>query len=164
MDIVFKEQADELGLSRYFTGLPCKNGHISERRTSDGDCIACRKSYRTRQSDVIAVRRRAYRKKPEVKARRKRPSKADNLRWKYGLTMEEYEHFIDLQENCCLICETLFNEDCWGCVDHCHETDTVRGILCNNCNTALGMMKENPTALRLMADYIEVSKQIINKA
>jgi hypothetical protein len=29
------------GLARYFTGLPCPHGHLSERRTIDGNCVEC---------------------------------------------------------------------------------------------------------------------------
>jgi len=41
MDIILRPEAREKQLSRYFTGKPCKHGHISERRTSSGDCIQC---------------------------------------------------------------------------------------------------------------------------
>lgn len=41
------------------------------------------------------------------------------------------------------------------CVDHNHETKEIRGFLCDSCNRALGFMKENPEALRQLADYIE---------
>lgn len=33
--------ATALGHPRYFTGKPCANGHISERRTQDGICLVC---------------------------------------------------------------------------------------------------------------------------
>ena len=36
-----KSQALSLGLDRYFTGKPCKNGHVSERRSSDNHCMSC---------------------------------------------------------------------------------------------------------------------------
>ena len=39
--VVTKKQAIKQGLKRYFTGLPCKDGHLSERKISSGDCIAC---------------------------------------------------------------------------------------------------------------------------
>lgn len=32
-----------LGEKRYFTGIPCKNGHIAERTTSNGSCLVCQK-------------------------------------------------------------------------------------------------------------------------
>lgn len=43
-------------------------------------------------------------------------------------------------------------------IDHCHETNTFRGILCAHCNFALGHAFDDATRLRLMANYIEQSK------
>lgn len=39
--ITTREQARARGLDRYYTGKPCKHGHITERRTSDSHCIEC---------------------------------------------------------------------------------------------------------------------------
>ncbi len=39
-----RAEAKALGLARYLTGLPCKRGHIVERRTGDGSCIDCSKA------------------------------------------------------------------------------------------------------------------------
>src|SRR5690554_4653718 len=41
MDIISKKEAKERGLKRYFTGVPCNRGHISERRVSNGICVKC---------------------------------------------------------------------------------------------------------------------------
>lgn len=41
MDIITKKQAKSEGLKRYFTGKPCKRGHIAERTTSSGTCVMC---------------------------------------------------------------------------------------------------------------------------
>lgn len=52
-----RAEAKELGMKRYFTGKPCKHGHVDERHTSSGQCIACarssqRKSYPNRASKL----------------------------------------------------------------------------------------------------------------
>jgi hypothetical protein len=44
MEIITRKQAQELLLEKYFTGKPCKNGHISERYTGGGVCIECQKT------------------------------------------------------------------------------------------------------------------------
>lgn len=41
MKIITRAEAKAAGLKRYFTGGPCKNGHISERTTTDGQCAVC---------------------------------------------------------------------------------------------------------------------------
>lgn len=45
MQIILKKEAIALGLKKYFTGKPCKHGHISERYVAGGDCICCHKIY-----------------------------------------------------------------------------------------------------------------------
>jgi hypothetical protein len=40
-------------------------------------------------------------------------------------------------------------------VDHCQLSMTVRGYICNPCNSAMGLAKHNPSLLRAMADYLE---------
>lgn len=62
----------------------------------------------------------------------------------YGITIEEYEETLILQGRCCKICkqhESGFKKSL--AVDHDHKTGKVRGLLCSNCNTALGLLKEN---------------------
>ena len=44
------------------------------------------------------------------------------------------------------------------CIDHCHTTNRVRGILCHNCNTALGLLKDNKQTLQNMIDYVNKHK------
>jgi hypothetical protein len=62
----------------------------------------------------------------------------------YGITPEEYEEILNLQGRCCKICnehESAFIKSL--AVDHDHKTGKVRGLLCSNCNTALGLLREN---------------------
>jgi hypothetical protein len=40
-------------------------------------------------------------------------------------------------------------------VDHSHETGAVRGLLCHNCNRALGLIHDDAAVLRRAAEYIE---------
>lgn len=56
---------------------------------------------------------------------------------------------------------------CWICraeprtrklaVDHCHKTEAIRGLLCSRCNYGLSLFRDNPTALRQAADYLETA-------
>ncbi|MFJ9597857.1 endonuclease VII domain-containing protein [Streptomyces virginiae] len=40
-------------------------------------------------------------------------------------------------------------------VDHCHKTGRVRGVLCFNCNTAIGKLGDDPDAARRVVSYLE---------
>lgn len=57
MDIIDKKHATEQGLTKYFTGKPCKHGHISARYIS-GHCIECSLEYRS--SDEQKDKRKQY--------------------------------------------------------------------------------------------------------
>lgn len=59
----------------------------------------------------------------------------------------------------CAACENGFDSTVRANVDHCHVSGMVRGILCSNCNWALGLMKENPESIRKLAVYIENFKK-----
>lgn len=48
--LISRKDAHEKGLARFFTGVECKNGHVSERYVSTGGCIACLTQYRDRFS------------------------------------------------------------------------------------------------------------------
>jgi hypothetical protein len=70
-----------------------------------------------------------------------------HLMKEYGITVEEYEKMSIAQNNVCVICSGD-NSGKVLHVDHDHNTGEVRGLLCNGCNTALGMIHDNPlTAL-----------------
>lgn len=48
------EAARALGLTRYFTGKPCRNGHVAPRRVQDGRCIACKCATENRRRKRLA--------------------------------------------------------------------------------------------------------------
>lgn len=79
---------------------------------------------------------------------------------KYGVTSKEYQAQLEKQGGRCATCGITREEDIenrgrrWP-VDHDHETDEVRGILCWLCNLALGAVKDRPDTLRTMAIYVE---------
>ena len=55
----------------------------------------------------------------------------------------------------CLICGRRFNEMLPKVVDHAHDkTQRIRGILCRDCNVALGLLRDDPRALRAAFDYL----------
>jgi hypothetical protein len=107
--------------------------------------------------DCVNAKQRIYRSREDVKARAKKRYSSTtrvryHLKYKYGITEEEYDQMYLNQGGCCMICEKYFDI---LHVDHCHSTDIVRGLLCGNCNRALGIMHEDVDAISRMINYLE---------
>ena len=86
------------------------------------------------------------------------------LLFKYGITRKEREQMLHDQMYLCKICDTEldgFSSPKYGSVmgrgvvDHKKGTKEVRGILCNQCNTALGLFKDDPNRLARAILYLE---------
>ena len=60
------------------------------------------------------------------------------LKFKYGITIEQYDSMLLSQKNKCYIC----NEEKKLVVDHCHKTGAIRKLLCHGCNTVLGKIEK----------------------
>lgn len=72
----------------------------------------------------------------------------DRLR-SYGLPKGRYKQILEIQNGCCAICKTNTPAPKKTfCVDHCHKTGRVRGLLCHRCNTLLGHAKDNIQTLK----------------
>jgi hypothetical protein len=79
-----------------------------------------------------------------------------NIKNRYNLSKTEYDKMFNEQESSCKICKTNIKYLNRGLmVDHCHITNKVRGLLCNNCNTILGMAKDNIETLKECINYLE---------
>ena len=76
---------------------------------------------------------------------------------KYNLSLEELNAMKVAQNFCCKLCgkHELETPRQSLCVDHCHKTNKVRGLLCESCNQALGLFYDNPEVIRKAAEYIE---------
>ena len=81
----------------------------------------------------------------------------------YGLSPTEYAALFVKGNNRCEICGDEFNNSAKHklSIDHCHATGEIRGILCGNCNRAIGMVADNPTLLRRAAEYLTDAERII---
>jgi hypothetical protein len=81
-----------------------------------------------------------------------------HLKNKYGITFAIYRKMYLDQERKCAICgkhEPLhIDKRLPFVVDHCHSTNIVRGLLCNRCNLAIGMFKDDPISLRNAFRYL----------
>jgi hypothetical protein len=96
-----------------------------------------------------AERGRAY------NAKRRDRLRAQHIQRKYGINAQEFDALLESQGGVCPICETRLPEGTRRVhVDHCHDTGEVRGILCNACNSGLGMFGDNPERLLKAIAYL----------
>lgn len=106
-----------------------------------------------RCADCTRAWNRAYYHKSAARRERQRRRTIEK---KYGVSMESIELLFRTQGECCAIChkhwtvcekakhsrdDAVFLQHLY--VDHCHATGKVRGLLCNNCNTAIAMLDED---------------------
>ena len=77
-----------------------------------------------------------------------------NLRNKYGLTPEQFHSMLAAQDGVCSICKQPDKQGIRLAVDHNHDTGEVRGLLCGNCNKAIGLMRDSPAILFRAIEYL----------
>lgn len=76
----------------------------------------------------------------------------------HNISLEQYGFLFQNQLGRCLICKTHQSDlDKVLCVDHDHRTGRIRGLLCNDCNRALGLFKDDKTILQNAVDYLNGS-------
>ncbi|WP_422649574.1 endonuclease VII domain-containing protein [Cupriavidus sp. H18C1] len=78
----------------------------------------------------------------------------------YGIDYDRYISLLNEQGHVCALCggEGFLMKGCHRVklvVDHCHQTGRVRGLLCHNCNRALGLLQDDPAILRAAIDYLK---------
>lgn len=113
---------------------------VKDRRSPDGyspRCVDCRRAGRSGESREAA--------------------RARFLRWKYGISVEDYDAMLQAQGGGCAACggpqDQAGRE--WFDIDHCHQTGRVRGLLCSSCNIALGLLREDRERIIRLADYLD---------
>ncbi len=104
--------------------------------------------YYWRNRDAIRARILASRT-PEVKARRARYMR-ENFGRSLGLSEQELRTVIAQKH-----CDICGREKKKMVIDHCHESGLFRGVLCSQCNTAIGLLEENVEAILSAVAYIE---------
>ena len=80
------------------------------------------------------------------------------LRSRYGINENTYNEMYSRQEGLCAICGT--HKDRLD-VDHCHTTNKVRGLLCNNCNRGIGHLQEDVNVMTNAIKYLTNSMKHI---
>lgn len=119
----------------------CKRGHsfILVGRYTNGHCKECTREYK----------RKKYKENPDYRRDMK-------IRWRYGITVEDYNRLFKEQNGSCAICGVHQSQlpqrlD----IDHDHSSKKVRGLLCRRCNRAIGEFKDNVEILSKAIEYLK---------
>jgi len=118
------------------------------RLYSDGKrphCITCRR----------ASERKSYHKNKHKNPYVYEVDKDSKLKRAYGISYQEYLTILEVQQNSCAICG-VDQEDVSRAfaVDHCHDTGKIRGLLCSNCNTGIGNLRDDVGLLERAIEYL----------
>jgi hypothetical protein len=138
-------------------------------------CRACRKKEEHDAFAQLSIEEKKRHRQVILEWRKKNPAayKAMYLRagrkQRYGITQKEYDRLLEKQNHCCDICEQKETRMTNGkdvdslAVDHDHSTGKVRGLLCGNCNKAVGSFLDNfelvEKAIQYVLDHQEVGHQ-----
>jgi hypothetical protein len=154
--------------SDLFAALDSADGTATERYIGPKSTPEYQRQWRAKnKSKVLASAKKRKLKNPNYFrdwARKNRPKlsirdRKKRLR-KYGLTQEGYDRLLVQQGNRCAIClkpalkRSRYKHAPLD-VDHCHRTNTVRGLLCFNCNSILGNARDSVEVLRAAIGYLE---------
>ncbi len=83
------------------------------------------------------------------------------IKKKYGITLDQYNELLKKQNYVCAICkqrettiEAMSQKLKPLCIDHCHKTGKIRGLLCNRCNPMIGLSLDDIKRLQAAIDYL----------
>ena len=96
---------------------------------------------------------RIYQRNWRRKLRLENPDRVRGYYFKneYGLTIEERNAKEERQEQRCMICRRLMPLE----VDHDHDTEQVRDLLCRPCNLAVGLLREDIATAENLVIYLK---------
>jgi len=143
--------------------MNAKNKEYRERKKEEINTQ--RKEYRQNNKTKIAERDKEYRSKnaeqtrlrsAEWYANNKERTKNSRLLRKYNISLDDYNKMLIEQEGKCWICSMKAEDEINKVlvVDHNHLTGKVRGLLCNRCNTAIGLLQESQEILQKVSKYL----------
>lgn len=107
------------------------------------------KQFRKKALENQEEKQKLYRKTVEGK----KILRERSLKFKYGITLIDFENMLKLQENKCKICKKHSERILE--VDHCHKSNKVRGLLCHKCNKGLGLFLDDLEILISAVEYLK---------
>jgi hypothetical protein len=93
----------------------------------------------------------------QAKSKKRITDAVSDLKCKYGLSESQFINMFKQQNGTCAICKKPDLKRLL-CVDHCHTTGRVRGLLCYKCNLAIGHLKDNTGSLKSAIEYLQKEK------
>ena len=120
--------------SEFFKDKRHRDGYI-------GVCKTCRNKTRQKYRHERGGAAKERAKEDKRKEQNPMRAKEKHYRWTYGITLKEYDAMWERQGKSCALCG--ITEGYRFVIDHDHADGKVRGILCNPCNVALGLLKED---------------------
>lgn len=159
------KSGNRYGMLTLVTMLNEKNGNGSYKYITQCDCgeskaIFFNQMARGNTKSCGCLQRRKGKESPAYKHGLSQTKEYDlelHMKRAYGLGFKEYEEMLFKQNGVCAICsgeppknqhKTRLN------VDHCHSTGKVRGLLCDACNRAIGLLKDSPDLLNKAISYL----------
>lgn len=127
-------------------------------RPERNQCKQCYKSAKKRYDQSRYPKRReeslARNKRYRLRHREriKRLDAEKRFRHEYGIDFEDWARMYEAQEYRCALCSERLDFGRRTCVDHCHRSGRVRGLLCQSCNVGVGgyeRMKVREETVRL---------------
>jgi len=139
-------------------------------RSRDGYATRCKECHNAKvkeweKSHPENIRARTYRWRERNPEKARAIQRRSEMKRKYGLTEDQFVALLASQDGKCAICRTDDFGGRWDalCVDHDHSCCSstrgcgkcVRGLLCGNCNSILGLAQDNASRLRAAIEYLE---------
>jgi DNA-directed RNA polymerase subunit RPC12/RpoP len=124
-------------------------------------CIRCKKELSLNKFGKHPTAKDGYRNQCNAcrfELRKERPTYKRQIRqYRYGITQDEYSALLIYQNNKCAICKKIFTKT--PHIDHCHNSKIIRGLLCGNCNTALGLLGDDQERILAAAQYLKIRQK-----
>lgn len=120
---------------------------------------AYQKEWKAKNREAIKAYNKPYQDKYRMRTEVQQATRVRHLKKYYKMTPTEFNALWELQDGKCAICESKMKpmgraKDAVA-IDHNHQTNQVRGLLCRGCNHGIGCLKDSPEVLRNAAKYLD---------